>query len=85
MRKARVSSCGAPAAPQWPVPWTTRAVQRFMSGEPSMRMEKPPNQLVLLSRTVRGLSPPPHWTATRAPSREDASKSHLVHASFLDT
>jgi hypothetical protein len=33
-----------------------------------MRMEKPPNQLVLLSRTVSGVSPPPHWMATRAPA-----------------
>jgi hypothetical protein len=44
-------------------------VQRLMSGDPSMRTEKPPNQLVLLSRTVSGVSPPPHWMATRAPVR----------------
>lgn len=73
MRKASVSSRGGgapdPDAPQWPVPWTTRAVQRLMSGDPSMRTEKPPNQLVLLSRTVSGVSPPPHWMATRAPVR----------------
>lgn len=70
MRKARVRSRGAVgmAAPQWPVAWTTRAVQRFISGVPSMRTENPPNQLVLHSRTVTGLSPPPHSIATRAPA-----------------